>query len=105
MIHIPDNTTDTSLFCLPVQANGADTFKLALYRISRGLEGVDARIIHILHQVVIVQARDGREDQESLELDPALFERDCEPASIKPWCNHFEDKNPVYDYEDGIMRF
>ncbi len=20
-------------------------------------------------------------------------------------CNHFEDKNPVYDYEDGILRF
>ena len=20
-------------------------------------------------------------------------------------CDHFEDKNPVYDYEDGILRF
>jgi len=46
MIHIPDNATGTSLFCLPVQTNGADAFKLALYLISRGLEGVDARIIH-----------------------------------------------------------
>ena len=46
MIHIPDNAMETSLFCLPVQANGADGFKLALYLISRGLEGVDARIVN-----------------------------------------------------------
>jgi len=39
MIHIPDNATDTSLFCLPVQANGADAFKLALWLIYRGLQG------------------------------------------------------------------
>jgi hypothetical protein len=30
MIDIPNNVTDTSLFCLPVQTTGADTFKLAL---------------------------------------------------------------------------
>ena len=29
IISLPDNATDTSLFCLPVQANGPDTFKLA----------------------------------------------------------------------------
>jgi hypothetical protein len=34
MIHILDNATVTSLFCLPVQANRADAFKLALVRIS-----------------------------------------------------------------------
>jgi len=63
MIRIPDNATDTSLFCLPVQTNGTDAFKLALYLISRGLEGVDARIVHILHDEIIVEARDGIEDQ------------------------------------------
>jgi len=46
MIHIPDNVTDTSPFCLAVQANGADAFKLALCLISRGLQGVDARIVN-----------------------------------------------------------
>jgi hypothetical protein len=46
MIHIRDNATYTSLFCLPVQTNGADGFKLALYLISRGLEGTDACIVH-----------------------------------------------------------
>ena len=63
MIHIPDNATDTSLFCLPIQANGADGFKLALCLISSGLEGMDARIVHTLHDEIIVEARDGIEDQ------------------------------------------
>ena len=63
MIHIPDNATDTSLFCLPVQTNGADGFKLALCLISRGLEGIDARIVNILHNEMVVEARDGIEDQ------------------------------------------
>jgi hypothetical protein len=44
-ILIGDDTTDTSLFCLPVQTNGAEAFKLALCHISRGLEGVDARTV------------------------------------------------------------
>jgi hypothetical protein len=44
MIHILDNATDTSLFCLPVQANGTDAFKLALVRISHErLNSLDAR--------------------------------------------------------------
>ena len=55
---VPDNATDTSLFCLPVQANGADAFKLALYLISRALQGVDARIAHTLHDEIVVEARD-----------------------------------------------
>jgi hypothetical protein len=56
MIYIPDNAPDTSLLCLPVQANGADDFKLALYLISRGLKGVDARIVHTLHDEIVVDA-------------------------------------------------
>src|SRR5208283_1019934 len=63
MIHIADNATDTSLFCLPVQTNGADGFKLALCLISRGLAGIDARIVNILHNEMVVEARDGIEDQ------------------------------------------
>ncbi len=34
------------LYNTPVQANGADGFKFALYLISRALEGIDARIVH-----------------------------------------------------------
>ena len=63
MIHIPDNATDTSLFCLPVPTTGADTFKLALYHISRGLQRGDARIVHTLHDEIVVEARDAIEDQ------------------------------------------
>ena len=48
IISVPDNATITSLFCLPVQTNGADAFKLALCLISRGLQGVDARIVDTL---------------------------------------------------------
>jgi DNA polymerase I-like protein with 3'-5' exonuclease and polymerase domains len=46
VIQVADDVTDNSLFNWPVQANGADGFKLALYLISSGLEGVDARIVH-----------------------------------------------------------
>ena len=59
-IHIPDNATDTSQFCLPVQANGADAFKLALCLFSSGLQEVDARIVHTFHDETIVEARDDR---------------------------------------------
>jgi len=37
--------------------------KLALCHISRALQGVDGRIIHTLHDEIIVEARDGIEDQ------------------------------------------
>lgn len=49
MILLPDNATDTSLFYLPVLANGADDFKLPLCHIYRGLEGTDARIVHTFY--------------------------------------------------------
>ncbi|MGO9417615.1 MAG: hypothetical protein ACLP51_21065, partial [Syntrophobacteraceae bacterium] len=55
--HISD-AGDRSLFNLPVLANGADGFKLALYLISCGLQGVDARIVHTQHDEIIVEARD-----------------------------------------------
>jgi len=46
-----------------------------------------------------------KEFLESPGLDPALFDPDCEPISPKRSSDHSEDKNPVYDYEDGILRF
>ena len=56
--------TDNSLFNWPVQTNGADGFKLALYLISRRLEGVDARIVHTpQHDEIIIELKDGMEDQ------------------------------------------
>jgi DNA polymerase I-like protein with 3'-5' exonuclease and polymerase domains len=49
---------------LPVQATGANAFKLTLCRISRGLEGTDAHIVHnFLRDEIIVEARDDTADQ------------------------------------------
>ena len=36
---------------------------MALCLISRGLEGMDARIVHTQHEEIIIEARDGIEDQ------------------------------------------
>ena len=69
-----DNTTDTSLLCLPVRANGAEAFKLALCLISRRLEGVDARIVNTLHDEIIVEVRDGIEDQVKAIVKEAMEE-------------------------------
>ena len=49
VIHLAEDVTDNSLFNWPVQANGADGFKLALCLISGRMEGMDARIVHTLH--------------------------------------------------------
>jgi DNA polymerase I-like protein with 3'-5' exonuclease and polymerase domains len=60
---LKEPVTDTSLFCLPVQTSGADVFKLVLYLIYGGLEGVNARIVDTLHAEAIIKVRDGIEDQ------------------------------------------
>ena len=58
LIHISDDASDRSLFNLPVQANGADGFKLALIRISQKLNDLDAHIVHTQHDEIIVEARE-----------------------------------------------
>jgi hypothetical protein len=63
VINVSDDVSDNSLFNWPVQANGADGFKLALCLISRRLEGIDARIVHTQHDEIIIEARDDIEDQ------------------------------------------
>jgi DNA polymerase-1 len=74
MIHIPDNATDTSLFCLPVQTNGADGFKVALTSVSEKLNGLDARIVHTQHDEIIVEARDEIADQVQAIVKGAMEE-------------------------------
>ena len=94
IILVPDNVADTSLFCLRARTNGADTFKLALCRISRGLERIDAHILQTLHDEIIVEARDAIADRaqaivkESLDeafkagkFLRAVFAAYCEPGS------------------------
>jgi DNA polymerase I-like protein with 3'-5' exonuclease and polymerase domains len=73
-IHIPDNATDTSPFCLPVQTTGADAFKLAMCLFSRGLEGVDAVLWIPLHDEIVVEAREGIEDQVQTIVKESMVE-------------------------------
>jgi DNA polymerase I-like protein with 3'-5' exonuclease and polymerase domains len=63
LIHIQDDASDRSLFNLPVQATGADGFKLALIHISEKLNGLDARIVHTQNDEIIVEAREDIADQ------------------------------------------
>jgi DNA polymerase I-like protein with 3'-5' exonuclease and polymerase domains len=74
IILVPDNATDTSLFCLPVQTTGADAFKLALYFTSSGMEGVDAHIVNTFHDEIIVEAREGIEDQVQSIVEKSMEE-------------------------------
>jgi DNA polymerase-1 len=46
-----------SLYNYPVQGTAADGFKIALINLDDQLAGKDARIVHILHDEVIVEAR------------------------------------------------
>ena len=77
--------TNPSLFDLPVQANGADDFKLALYHISSGLEGVDARIVHTQHDQIIVKVRDGIEDQVEAIVKESMEEAFRQIIAVPPF--------------------
>ena len=47
-----------SLYNYPVQGTAADGFKLALILLDEKLNDTDAQIVHILHDEVIVEAKD-----------------------------------------------
>jgi DNA polymerase-1 len=46
-----------SLYNYPVQGTAADGFKIALINLDGQIAGKDARIVHILHDEVILEAR------------------------------------------------
>jgi len=56
-LKISNDVKVNSLYNYPVQGTAADGFKLALIYLDRQLDGQDARIVHILHDEVIVEAR------------------------------------------------
>jgi DNA polymerase-1 len=56
-LKISNDVKVNSLYNYPVQGTAADGFKLALINLDRQLDGQDARIVHILHDEVIVEAR------------------------------------------------
>ena len=55
---LPKDANINSLYNYPVQGTAADGFKLALIYLDKKLAGQDAHIVHILHDEVIVEARD-----------------------------------------------
>jgi hypothetical protein len=64
LVFRPDSAKSRPTKSYPARPNtGPDAFKSALYLISSGLQGVDARIGNTLHNELVVEARDGIEDQ------------------------------------------
>ena len=58
VLKVSSNVNENSLCNFPVQATGADGFKRALVMIDEKLRDLDALIVHILHDEVIVEARE-----------------------------------------------
>ena len=56
-LKVPQDVNINSLYNYPVQGTSADGFKMALIDLDRELSGKDARIVHILHDEIIVEAR------------------------------------------------
>ena len=52
-----EETSEGSLYNFPVQGTAADGFKLVLTYLDEKLKDLDAQIVHILHDEVIVEAK------------------------------------------------
>ncbi len=57
-LKVNDEVKDNSIVNFPIQATASDGFKLALLDLDNKLEGLDARIVHIIHDEIIVEARE-----------------------------------------------
>ena len=56
MLTVSKDANVNSLYNYPVQGTAADGFKLALIKLDEKLSGLDAKIVHILHDEIIVEA-------------------------------------------------
>jgi DNA polymerase I-like protein with 3'-5' exonuclease and polymerase domains len=56
-LRVTEETSEGSLYNFPVQGTAADGFKLALTYLNEKLKNLDAQIVHILHDEVIVEAK------------------------------------------------
>ncbi len=54
---VTNSTTDNSIINFPVQGTGSDGFKFALLILDGKLRKLDDRIVHILHDEVIVEVK------------------------------------------------
>lgn len=71
------DTKKTSLYNFPIQATGADGFKLALVWICDKLKDKDAKIVHILHDEVIVEVK------EDFARDVSIIVKMCMEAALE----------------------
>jgi len=73
---VSDDVNHNSILNFPVQATAADGFKLASLSLDQALDGKDERIVHILHDEVIVEARqDIAEQVGGIDFDLIGFKR------------------------------
>ena len=56
-LRVTKETSEGSLFNFPVQGTAADGFKIALICLDEKLKNLEAQIVHILHDEVIVEAK------------------------------------------------
>jgi len=74
---VSNGTKKTSLYNFPIQATGADGFKLALVCIFDKLKDMDAKIVHILHDEVIVEVK------EDIAEDVSIVIKKCMEAALE----------------------
>ena len=68
---LSDEDKENSICNHPIQGTGADGFKMALVDLDGRLTGHDAQIVHILHDEIIVEAR------EDIAGDVAVTVKEC----------------------------
>ena len=68
---VPEDVKVNSLYNFPVQGIAADGFKIALIDLNRQLHDHHARIVHILHDEIIVEAR------EEIAADVTVTVKEC----------------------------
>lgn len=55
---VTNSTENNSIINFPVQGTGSDGFKIALLLLDKKLLNLDAQIVHILHDEIIVEAKE-----------------------------------------------
>ena len=74
VLKVSSNVNENSLCNFPVQATAADGFKRALVLIDEKLRGMDAQVVHILHDEVIVEAREDIAEWVALTVKESMEE-------------------------------
>jgi len=57
-MRVTNSTKTNSIINFPVQGTGSDGFKFALWSLDKKLRDLDARIVHILHDEIIVETKE-----------------------------------------------